>query len=499
MKSEIGKTIARNFSIMLGANAITWVSSFVLLLFLPRYLGSEDFGRLYLALSIKMMLNLLIDFGGNYLIPKEVARSKQVGNRILNSYITLRILLWLVAIGILMLVTHLLGYSQHVNFLLMVMAVSMLFEGGLKGFKAYFEGIERMEYPSMGLVVERLFVSVVAIIVLLLGGDSISIAIVFTAGILLHLGVLAWYSRRFIQFSLNLDTKVFSLLQSGLPYFLFSLFSVIYYRVDAVMLSSMTNDSVTGWYGGAYRFFDMVMLLPMIYKTAIFPVFAKLWKDEDGVLQDTISKSLKLIIMLGIPTAIVIFAFAENIIELFMGLEEYAHSVLVLQIFSLSIPIIYIDLIIGSVILGAANKQKGWAVVGFLAIFLNVGVNLMMIPYAQEIYQNGGLGAAVATLLTELFMFGSALYLLPNSYMANFRMEYVAKPLLAGVTMAAVIWGLSSLQLYWIFTAILAGIVYLLGLWYYKAFDQEEQEIIKKAASVSNLKLMMSSSKEVQV
>jgi O-antigen/teichoic acid export membrane protein len=468
---------------MLGANAVTWISSFVLLLFLPRYLGSEDFGRLYLALSIKMMLNLLIDFGGNYLIPKEVARSKKVGNYILNSYITLRILLWIVAIGILMLVAHVLDYSQHINFLLMVMAVSMFFEGGLKGFKAYFEGIERMEYPSIGMVVERFFVSAVAIVVLLMGGDSISVAIVFSAGIFLHLCVLAWYSRKFVDITFTLDTKVFSLLQSGMPYFLFSLFSVIYYRIDAVMLSVMTNDAVTGWYGGAYRFFDMVMLLPMIYKTAIFPVFAKLWKDEDGVLQDTISRSLKLILILGIPTAILIFAYAEQIIQLFMGLDEYGPSVLVLQIFALSIPIIYIDLIIGSVIMGAANKQKGWAVVGFLAIFLNVGVNYLLIPYAQMTYQNGGLGAAVATFITELFMFGSALILLPGAYFEKFKFEYLGKPVLAGVLMGLVIWGGAAWQIHWIISALGAGLIYLFGLYLVQSLDEDEREVIRSIGS----------------
>jgi O-antigen/teichoic acid export membrane protein len=495
MKSQIGKTIARNFSIMLGANAVTWISSFVLLLFLPRYLGSEDYGRLYLALSIKMMLNLLIDFGGNYLITKEVARSEKVGSKILNSFLMLRILLWVVALGILILMTHLLGYSDQVNFLLMIMAITMLWEAGLKGFTAYFQGIERMEYPSLGLIVERLFVAAVAIVVLLMGGTSIEVAAVMTGGVLLHLIVVFWYSRKFVTLSFNLDGKMFSLLQSGLPYFLFSLFSVIYYRIDAVMLSSMTSESVTGWYGGAYRFFDMVMLLPMIYKTVIFPVFAKLWKDEDGVLQDTISRSLKLILMLGIPTAILIFAFARNIIDLFMGLEEYGPAVVVLQIFALSIPVIYVDLIIGSVILGAANKQKGWAFVGFLAIFLNIGVNYLLIPMTQTAYLNGGIGAAVATLITELFMFVSALYLLPSGYLTKFRFSYLGKPMLAGATMGAMIWGMFYLHFYWILSAILSGIIYLVGLWYYRSFDAEEQHVIRNALSLEKIKVMLSGQK----
>src|SRR6056297_1735903 len=126
----IARSVAKNMSVMLGAQMVTWVSGFVLLYFLPRYLGSEDFGRLYLALSIKMMMGLLIDFGGNFLIPKEVARSEKVGTSILNSYIILRILLWILAIGLVILFSNLLGYSEHVHLLIIILAIGKLWEGG---------------------------------------------------------------------------------------------------------------------------------------------------------------------------------------------------------------------------------------------------------------------------------------------------------------------------------------------------------------------------------
>src|SRR5437016_6743136 len=32
----------------------------------PRYLGSEDYGRLYLAISVGMIIQIVIEFGGSY-------------------------------------------------------------------------------------------------------------------------------------------------------------------------------------------------------------------------------------------------------------------------------------------------------------------------------------------------------------------------------------------------------------------------------------------------
>jgi len=477
---------------MFGAQAITWVTSFVLLMFLPRYLGSEDYGRLYLALSVKMMLGLFIDFGGNYLITKEVARSEQNGLKILSSYFMLRILLWLISIGAIILAADLFGYSEHVHLLILILAIGKLFEGESTALKAYFQGIERTEYPSIGMVIERIFVASFAIGALLMGSDSIAIAVIIALGTVVNFAVVGWFSRKFIKISYKFDKKVFNLLRSGLPFFLFSLFSIIYYRVDAIMLASMSTDAVTGWYGGAYRFFDMVMIFPILYTKVIFPIFSKLWDDKEGILQETFGQSLKLILLLAVPVACIVFLFSSDIIQFFMGLQEYGPSVIILQIFAISVPLIYVDFILGSAIMGAANRQHGWATVGFIAIFINIGANYLLIPYTQLRYGNGGIGAAVATFITELFVMVSAIVLLPNNYFQRFKSAYVYKPLAAGMIMVAVIWALAHTQLYWMIALAIGGLIYIGLLFVFKVFPPNELELIKKLGSFKRIKMMLS-------
>jgi O-antigen/teichoic acid export membrane protein len=490
-RAEIGKSVAQNMSVMFGAQVVTWGSSFLLLYFLPRYLGPEDFGRLYLALSIKMILGLFIDFGGNYLIPKEVARSRTKGERILSSYILFRSLLWILAIGLILLFSNLLGYSQHVHLLILILVIAKLWEGGTTALSSYFEGIEKMEYPSIGNIVEKIFVAVFAIGALLLGADSIGIAIVMTVGALLNLIVIYGYSKRVVRIRYKFDPEMFSLFRTGMPFFLFSLFSVIYYRIDAVMLASFTSEEVTGWYGGAFRFFDIVMVLPLLYKTAIFPVFSKLWDNKMGVLESTVGHSMRLMILLGIPVATLIFIFAEPIIHFFMGLEGYRPSIIILQIFALSIPFIYIDIILGSALMGAANRQRAWAVIGLFAIFINISVNYLLIPYTQQVYLNGGIGAAVATLITEIFVMVSAFYLLPKQYLQTFRSSYIVKPFMATILMGLpVILLLNYTGLYWMVVLLFASVFYISCLFLLKTFDTVELKLITAFISESRQHLL---------
>ena len=485
-RTEIGQSVAQNMSVMFGAQVVTWGSSFLLLYFLPRYLGPEDFGRLYLALSIKMILGLFIDFGGNYLIPKEVARSSAKGESILNSYILFRIALWALSIGLLLLFSNLLGYSQHINLLILILVIAKLWEGLSSAFDAYFEGIEKMEYPSFGKIVEKVFVAVFAIGALLLGADSIGVAIVMCIGALLNLIVIYVFSKRVIRIQYKFDPEFFSLFKSGMPFFLFSLFSVIYYRIDAVMLASFTTEQVTGWYGGAFRFFDIVMVLPLLYKTAIFPVFSKLWDNKQGVLESTIGHSMRLMILLGMPAATLIYIFSEPIIHFFMGLEEYRPSIIILKIFALSIPFIYLDIILGSALMGAANRQKAWAVIGLIAIFINVAINWMLIPYTQLIYLNGGIGAAIATLFTEIFVMIAALSLLPREYLKTFKFSYLIKPFLATIVMGIpVILILNYTGIFWWIVMPFAVVLYLISLIMLKTFNEVELNLLKDFSTKS--------------
>ncbi|MEX2351383.1 MAG: flippase [Balneolaceae bacterium] len=490
-RTEIGQSVAQNMSVMFGAQVVTWGSSFLLLYFLPRYLGAEDFGRLYLALSIKMILGLFIDFGGNFLIPKEVARSKKKGVSILSSYILFRSVLWVLSIGLILLFSNLLGYSEHVHLLIIILVIAKLWEGGTTALNSYFEGIEKMEYPSIGKIVEKIFVAVFAIGALLLGADSIGVAIVMTIGALLNLIVIYAYSRRVVRIRYRFNPEIFSLFRTGMPFFLFSLFSVIYYRIDAVMIAYFTTEEVTGWYGGAFRFFDIVMVLPLLYKTAIFPVFSKLWDNKKGVLESTVGESVRLMILLGIPAATLIYIFAEPIIHFFMGVAEYGPSIIILQIFALSIPFIYIDIILGSALMGAANRQKAWAVTGLIAIFINISVNYLLIPYTQQVWLNGGIGAATATLITEIFVMISAFYLLPKGYLQTFKSSYIVKPALATMFMALpVMLLLTYTGLYWMIVLLLASIFYISSLFLLKTFDKVELKMITDFFSESRQNLI---------
>lgn len=499
MSSAVQKSIAKNTSVMVGAQIITWASSFVLLIFLPRYLGSEAYGRLYLAISISIILEVLIDFGGKHLIPKEVSRDKAKTAGLLVNFITLRALIWAVAMVGLFIFTWVAGYPRVTQWLILILGISKLWQGAKRTLRSCFQGHEQMEYPSIGSIVERVFISAFAVTALLMGFGAITVAIIMATGVFLHFLVLVKFSGKIVGALKGIDWKMIrKVTQISVPYFMWSLFSVIYYRIDTVMLSLMTSDSVVGWYGAAYRFFDVVMVFPSIFTTVIFPIFSRLWIDKENEMFKTFQKSLKFMVLLALPIAILICFYSNNIVSLFFGLSEYSPSVFVLQVFSIGIPLVYIDFILGNTIL-ATDKQKRWAIIGFVAIIINVVLNYICIPYAEAIWQNGGIGAAITTLLTELFIMVSALGLLPANYLKSIRFVPMLKMMAAALAMAVVCRVLMLTSLFWILQIMVAGIFYLLSLWYLDVFDKEEQHFINKYKDIRKFWQLISKKEESTV
>jgi O-antigen/teichoic acid export membrane protein len=495
MSYSVKKSIFKNTAVMMATQMITWVSGFILILFLPRYLGSEGYGKLYLAMSIQVIFQWVIDYGGQGYVPKEVSRDRQNASDIFAHSVVLRIILWLTSVVVSLALCVVAKYSWHVTMLVMILAISNLWSNLTTLLRYCYLGFEEMKYPSLASVLERSFLMLTAVPALLLGAREDVVVTLMAISTLVSFAV----SMRFVKtifpvhFSIRFQTLK-RLASDGFPYFLWSLFGIIYYRIDAVMLSVMTPVAVVGWYGAAYKLFDILMFLPAIYSSALLPILSRQSKSEYNSMRNTSAKSLQFLLLAGIPIAISLVFFARNIIQTLFGQAEYGPSAILLQVFSIGMLLVYVDSILSGTVV-AIDKQRPWAFVAFLAIFVNVGSNYFLIPYFQEAIANGGVGAAIATDLTELFVMVSAVFLLPKELFTRKLFGAVGKGILAGVTMSVVVLGGVRLGIPWVVQGFAGLITYVVALILLKAFEPKEIEYIAKAFSIKNVKRIIAEKK----
>ncbi|MFZ1082826.1 MAG: flippase [Candidatus Kryptoniota bacterium] len=497
MSDSIAKSIVKNTSIMMSAQMITWVSGFVLLLFLPRHLGSESFGRLYLAMTVQTICQWIIDYGGGNYVPKEVSRDKLSSHvsELMTNSIVLRIGLWFMSLVLTLALCFVAKYPFTVTILIVVLGISNLWGNMTTLLRECYQGFEAMKYPSIASVVERSFLMLTVVPALLLGAKEMVVVILMAVSTVFSFAISWKYSKLMfrLNYSLHLE-QLKKLLSQGLPYFLWSLFGIIYYRIDAVLLSVMAPDSVVGWYGAAYRFFDILMFLPSIFSQAVFPILSRLSTTEYGSMKKTSQKSLEFLLLAGIPIACGLIFFAREIIQILFGLAQYTPSIVVLQIFSVGMLLVYADFVLGNTVI-ALDKQKQWAMIAFVSMFVNVGANLFLIKYFQTQFNNGGIGAAISTDITELFIMICAIRLLPKELFTRDLFVALGKGVAAGIMMGLAIFGIRILGLPLIAQGFAGAIVYVLSLFIFATFKPSEIELFRKAISVKRLRQALSTGK----
>lgn len=473
---------------MMGAQMVTWVCGLAVFIFVPRILGSSAYGHVYLALSFQMIIGSMIDYGGNFLVTKEISREQNRTSEIMSEAVSLRFVLWMSSLVLALMMCKAAGYSTHQTILIMILVFSTMWVDMTLLMRYCFLGFEQMKYPSIGAVAERGFLALTVIPALFLGAKELVVVILIAASGLVSFAISAKYSRKMFKIRISLKAKTIRrLLKGGLPYFLWAIFGMIYFRIDAVLLSLMAPDSVVGWYGAAYRFFDIVMFLPSILTQAIYPIISRLSQSPGDAMVNTTRRSVKFLMLASVPIAITFLFFAKPVIGLLLGLKQFSPSVIVLQIFSVGTILVYIDFALGNAV-QAIDKQKQWAVVGFGAMVLNILLNVVLIRHFQGAYNNGGIGAAIATDITELFVLLSAVYLLPKALFNRRLAAVIAKAFAAGIIMAFAILGGQKIGLPWIAVSAVSLMTYGGALFLLHTFDRRELELMEKVVSMKRLK-----------
>jgi O-antigen/teichoic acid export membrane protein len=118
--------------------------------------------------------------------------------------------------------------------------------------------------------------------------------------------------------------------------------------------------------------------------------------------------------LLSLPIAAGTFLIAGPLTKVLYG-HAFDQSVPVLQVLALCVPAMYLNIMVNQVLV-ASERQTLWTKVMLMATILNPILNLLLIRYFQDHFQNGAIGSAIALLLTELVIAAIALAVVRRSF-----------------------------------------------------------------------------------
>jgi O-antigen/teichoic acid export membrane protein len=464
--------IAKNTGVLLSSQIVSYILGFLYVMYTVRYLGAEGFGILSFALAFTSILGVFADLGLSTLTVREVARDKSLTGKYLGNIAVIKVILVVVTYGLITLVINLLGYPELTIKVVYFIALSVVFNSFTNMFYSIFQAYEKMEYRSLGQILNSVLLLFGALIAISQGYSVIWFACTyFFVSFLLFVYTFFISIWKFITPKLEINLNFWKpTVKQALPFFLSAVVDLIAFRIDIVMLSMMKGDKVAGWYSAAYRLMEVLLFIPAAFASSIYPVLSNSYVSSQNFLKFAYQKSFHYLFIIGIPIAIGTTLLADKII-LFIYKGDFVHSIITLQILIWTIPIIFLTYMSGT-ILASINRQSIALQINFLCMIFNVVINLILIPKYSLI------GASITTVITSSLALILFYYFLSKNLYKMLEYKYFIKPAIAGVIMGLFIFSFAEINI--ILLVCTSILIYIGSLILLKTFSKEDLDLFMK-------------------
>lgn len=463
--------IAKNTGILILADIISKLFGFLFIVYVARHLGAEGFGILSFAIAFTGIFGVLVDLGLSTLTVREVAKDKSLARKYLGNVVTIKIIFTTITIGLIILTINLLDYPEQTIKVVYLVSLSVIFGAFTGMFNSIFQAFERMEYNSIGMVLNSILLLSGALFAIRQGYGVIGFASIYLLASIIVMG----YSfviciRKFVTPKLEINWAFWKgMIKKALPIMIGTILMVFYTRIDIVMLSLMKGDEAVGWYDAAWRFVGMFMSIPAIYMMAIFPVMSSFYNSSHNSLEILYQRSFRYLFMLALPIGVGVTILAERLIFLIFG-SEFVSSIQVLQILAWVLIFSFPIGLLGYLLV-AIDRIELNALSAGIGVLVNISLNLILIPLFSYV------GASVSTLIAQLTLF-IALYYFLSKNSCTIPLNTAVKPLIAGLFMGIFIYLLRDINL--ILVLVSAPSLYFFLLYIFRAITAEDISLVKQ-------------------
>lgn len=371
------------------------IVSLLATLYIARQLGPTSFGELSYAISFVALFSFIATFGIDSVLYRELIKYPEKRNEFMGSAFMIRIVMSVIAI-ILTIISALLFSPQDVSFyLIALLSISFIFQS-FYIISYEFQATVQARYISILSLVITIILNVLKIAVIFLGKGVIYLALILLLESILYAVGNAYLRHVFFgklslwKFDKNIAKKI---LIDSWPFIFTGAFTVIYTRIDQVMLKNIIDATSVGIYDAAVRISELWYFIPAIIVSSLFPAIIN---ARGHSAQEYKKRAVTLFfLLLGITTmiAMLMSTFAKPIISFVFG-SEFQDSAMVLKIYIWALVPTSIIILLNYILL-AENKKMILFFSALLGMIVNIYLNYMFIPRYEAN------GAAVATLISS--------------------------------------------------------------------------------------------------
>jgi O-antigen/teichoic acid export membrane protein len=401
--------VLNNTGWMMGDQVLRQVVGLLVGVWLARYLGPQLFGEFSYAFALVMIVSPLAMLALDEIAIRKMAQDPSCRDQALGTSFLLMIGSGVMAYGIAMAAIFLLRPEDRLGHWLVAILGAGTVVQAFIAIEFWFESQMQWKFTVYAKTSAFLLLSIVKVGLILIKAPLVAFAWAGLAETAIgSVGLLIVYrSRGYSIKAWRFNwSAARSLLQDSWPLVFSTLLTMVYLRIDQVMLGSLAGSEELGNYSVAVRISEAWYFIPIVISSSVFPAIMKDETISDEIFHAHMQKLYSMMALLSYGVALPVALFSREVIQTLFS-SSYADAGPLLAI------LVWTGLFTS---LGAARNvlivAKNWTRIQLISMalgcLLNVLLNFALIP------RYGAMGAVVATFISYWFaVHGTCFFLKP--------------------------------------------------------------------------------------
>ncbi len=387
-----------------GSLLLTWAIAIGIRILLPRQLGPAAFGWMNFADAFTATAFVLIAFGIDTQIRKEVPVHPEMATALFGGVVVLRAglsLLVLAAMALILQVTRQPGVVWRLVFLFglaqFVMSIGLTASAVLHA-RSVVGGLSMVNVASKLLWASGVLIGMAtpypleAVAVALLVAETAKAAATYAlarrdVGLRFHVDIpAAWRS-----------------VVIGVPFYLNTIAFTAYGRIDMTVLSfSIRDEQQLGWYGAAASLAGLSLLVTPLVGWVLMPLFVRASARGPEAMREAVARSMEVVVSIAVPTSLILILGADVWIRLIFGMA-YAPAAHQLRVLAAMYVLTYVATV-SACALNVTGKEWFVTRISLTGLLVNPFLCVLLVGVAKNhfgAWGGAGTGAALAMLGAE--------------------------------------------------------------------------------------------------
>lgn len=494
---QTGRRILINTGALAGSSVWRIAMSFLLQLFIARWLGVVSLGQYTIVLAYLHLCQVLSELGLPTLLIRDLAQLPWLRRSYFGLALRIQgsaaVLVWAALVGL----TVLLPLPENTRMLLWIVGASLPFYAITSSSQTIFQSGERMEYVMVIDATINTLILLLSLVVLWNDGGVRALVTILVGTQCISALLSLYLLRRSALFAGRQEGVAWQwsmLWQRSGPFLGLALADVLLQRIDIVLLSIFGGELLVGIYSAAYTLLRVALKLIQNFWAALYPTLSRLYHHAPTHYRRLTTFATHYSMLAVLAAAAVGIGITPALLQMIYG-DDFAASAHVLQILLWTAPFYLLESYVQTLLMVERHPLQSLAISGVHLVTLSVLLPLLVILGSEMAGWNdvvatdnttaamGALGAALAVLIASASGAAMSIHLRAKWHLPGQQRHAWA------VTGLVLLISLSSLLLpvHWLARLALNSILFLGGGWLIGAIEytdwQQIQQVLQREKS----------------